>query len=279
MRTGDGISASLLEALRNEGLHTVEGAFAYAGGRRMTKPGLRHRARVRLELTDAQGQAHELYMKLYGRQPLAARIRQRIRQWLTRRSGSSPAGIEWANIQVVRSAGIRTMRPVIAGEQPDGTEAPRSYIIVTAVPGRKLEECMKGVLDANRDRPGVMEEFTGELAELVRKLHQAGYVHRDLYASHVFLNEAGDGRELYLIDLARVFAPRWRRTRWQVKDLAQLKSSLGMEEWAGAWWPQFLRRYLASDDPRVLGRWRRMVDRKADLICLRRRKRMARAAR
>ena len=40
------------------------------------------------------------------------------------------------------------------------------------------------------------------LAALVRQFHQAGYCHRDLYLSHVFLSKVNNGQErLNLIDL------------------------------------------------------------------------------
>ena len=70
-------------------------------------------------------------------------------------------------------------------------------------------------------------------------------MHRDLYTSHVFLDETPAGAELYLIDLARVFAPRWRRFRWRVKDLAQVKYSMP-DRWVREHWDDFLAAYLGD---------------------------------
>jgi len=79
--------------------------------------------------------------------------------------------------------------------------------------------------------------------DLVANLHAAGHVHRDLYASHIFLDAEGGRVQLYLIDLARVFVPRWRVFRWRVKDLAQLKYSMP-PAWVEAHWDGFLAAYL-----------------------------------
>jgi hypothetical protein len=49
-----------------------------------------------------------------------------------------------------------------------------------------------------------------------------------MYASHIFLldEDAPTERPRFaFIDLQRVFRPRWRRTRWVVKDLAALNFS------------------------------------------------------
>jgi heptose I phosphotransferase len=66
----------------------------------------------------------------------------------------------------------------------------------------------------------------GEVADVVARLHGAGFYHRDLYLSHFFLDDGADGDVgLTLIDLQRMIAPRMRRRRWIVKDLAALDYS------------------------------------------------------
>ena len=77
---------------------------------------------------------------------------------------------------------------------------------------------------------------------MIGELHRAGMAHRDFYTSHVFCHELEGGFDLYLIDLARVFRPRWRQWRWWAKDLAQLKSSLPAA-WSEAYWPTILAAY------------------------------------
>ena len=228
-----------LDLLRRHGLDTVDGAFAFAGGRELEKPGLGTRRRVRLELTDAGFRAVTWYLKCYGPIPWPVRL------WrlLTGRGKTRPALREYLNVNALRDAGVPTMRAIICGAQSAWLGDARSYIVVTGVPGEALERCMGRFLDEFGDDAVRMAEFNAALVELAARLHAAGHVHRDLYASHIFLDAEGGRVQLYLIDLARVFAPRWRKSRWRVKDLAQFKYSMPAA-WVAAHWDGFLAAYV-----------------------------------
>lgn len=254
-------SEALREALEREGLLSVGGAFAYAGGQDLTKPGLGHRQRWRIVLTDSAGRRRELFMKRYGREPLLWRARRR---WTYGRK-RSPAGVELDNIVAAAAAGVPTIAEAACGAEVDRWGVRRSFIILAAVPGEALEQCAEGFLARRAGEAEQVAEFTRRLAHLVRRLHGAGFVHRDLYNCHVFLHELPDDYELRLIDLARAFRPRWRRFRWRVKDLAQLKYSMPAE-WARAQWQLFLRQYLPEADASALRRWGRAIDRKVAFI-------------
>lgn len=247
MKVGPDISPALLDALKREGLDSVGGAFAYGGGEELIKANLGHRRRIRLTLTDIDGGEHVLYMKLYDREGLAARLRR----WWTYGRRVSPAEVEFDNIQTARAAGVPTAQAVICDSQPGPLDPERSYMIMTSVPGQKLEACMDEFMDRCGGPGQALEAFTKDLAALVRKFHAAGLVHRDLYSSHVFLDDSDGRGDLYLIDLARVFRPKWRAMRWRVKDLAQLKYSQPLARWVATCWETFLRQYLGSE-----GRWK-----------------------
>ena len=76
---------------------------------------------------------------------------------------------------------------------------------------------------AAADRDPELRRIIGEVAEIVRRLHAAGYNHRDLYCCHFLIKEPAPGQfDIRLIDLQRVQRRRWLRRRWIVKDLAQL---------------------------------------------------------
>ena len=259
MRVARNVEPALLDALRHEGLDTIEGAFSYAGGEDLVKAGLGHRRRTQFTVTDATGRSHELYLKRYEREALA----DRGRRWWRYGVRTSPAGVEFDNIESLRTAQIPTMRAILCEEQWGLLDAERSYLIVTAVPGQKLEQCISEFLDRNADRPEMLWVLTHALAAFIRKLHDTGFVHRDLYNSHIFLNELDGRLELHLIDLARVFVPKWRCFRWRVKDLSQLKYSMPRTRWSDEYWGPFMRRYLGTDEQSVLRRWEKQIDRKA----------------
>ncbi|MCY2931140.1 MAG: hypothetical protein NTV86_16950, partial [Planctomycetota bacterium] len=70
---------------------------------------------------------------------------------------------------------------------------------------------------------------------------------------------------LHLIDLARVIAPRLRRWRWIVKDLAQLRYSMP-EEWRNNWWRDFLGWYRPGASPATYRRIHYAVETKVALM-------------
>ena len=118
---GEGVPASLMEALRREGLDTVDGAFAYGGREDLAKAGLAGRRRTRLEVTDGDGRAHAMYLKRYG-----PGIAGALRRWARQGRRGSAAGIEFENILRARAAGVPTMQPVLCGEDPCPIGAKRS---------------------------------------------------------------------------------------------------------------------------------------------------------
>ncbi len=248
--------------LKREGLDTLDGAFAYTGGEELSKPGLGTRQRFRLSLTDEAGETVEWYLKRYGPIP-----------WLQRLGRTSPARREFGNIRRLQAGGVPTMNAVTMGEQRDALGVRRSYIIVTSVPGEALERCFDDFLTRHDLGGAVMKRFNDALVNLVVSLHSAGLVHRDLYASHIFLDETPAGLKLYLIDLARVFAPKWRTFRWRVKDLAQLKYSMP-PAWVNRHWDDYLRRYLSDTGDAKL--WSAEIDRKVASMRQRQRKKFSR---
>ena len=119
--------------------------------------------------------------------------------------------------------GIACARSVALGEELRGRRERRSVLVSEAAPGQSLERWMARW---HEFRPSTAREVSLGVARLVSKLHRKGYVHRDLYLSHIFYDSTCGGDEaLRLIDLQRVIRPRWRQARWIVKDLASLNFS------------------------------------------------------
>lgn len=258
MRVAGEPDAAVLDALRERGLHTVAGAFAYSRGRDMTVPGLGHRERWSLSLPGPDGMPRTVYMKRYGREPLGARWRR----LLAHGRGGSPASVELENIEALLSAGVPTIPWAVAGQEPGGSG--RSYVLLAAVPGEALEQACEGFLSRHGVGGRRVAGFTRQLAELVRRFHATGLIHRDLYTSHVFLEETPEADHLRLIDLARAFRPRLRSFRWRVKDLAGLRYSMP-DDWVGRHWDEFLGLYLGPE-ARDRDRWNAAVMRKAGRI-------------
>jgi heptose I phosphotransferase len=254
----DRTTQSLLDAVRAAGLDSLAGAFAWRG-EDLNKPGLGVRKRTRVALRDADGGEHVLYLKRYGVPGKATLrgVRDAAGRWLAHGRRCSVAGAEKANIEAAAAAGVPTMRVVAWGQMPCPIGAAASYLLVTAVPGDALERCAETWLAAGGADRG--EALAAALARLARRLHDSGYVHRDFYSSHVFLDDRDGRPELYLIDLARAIRPPLRRLRWLVKDVAQLKHSMPAA-WTAAHWPMFVRHYLVGVSEGGMARFNRKVD-------------------
>lgn len=290
------------------GLTGLEAVFGFSEGQRLDKAGLEGwRQRWRLDLPDGCGDVQTLYLKRFERPPLR-------RQWERWRQGHgrlSTAGVEWTNARLLADAGIPAVRPVALGQSMIGPWERRSFILMREVAGESLERWVPLNLPPIRldgDLEGRRRRLEG-LARLVASLHRAGFVHRDLYLSHIFMERTEGGRDAHppisggvrdahlpgedggrdahppeggqnahppgdgfrLIDLQRVFRPRWRQRRWVIKDLAALHFSTPIERVGMSERLRFLCRYVREcgrfGPARVLAR---LIDRKTRRMARRR---------
>lgn len=241
------------DALRAAGLTDLDAVFAADGGARLDKPSLeKWRQRWRIELPSAVSSRSPacVYLKRFNAPPLVRQF-QRWREGHWRRS---TAGVEEHNASLLAEAGIRAARPIGFGEEMCGPWERRSFLLLDEVPGLSLERwAPQAAAHSGRQRRACVDV----LARFIAGFHAAGFVHRDLYLSHVFITRppepdspAVDRPEFALIDLQRVFRPRWRRLRWVVKDLAALDYSTPHACVSRLGRLRFLARYV-----RVFPRW------------------------
>ncbi len=267
------------DLLAVHGLDSLEGALATEQGQRLDKAGLESwRQRWRLELRHPDRGTQTLYLKRFVAPPIA-------RQWQRWWEGSpahSTAHVEWHSSRLLAGCGIPAARAVALGERMIAGRELASYVILQEVAGESLERIAARLPES---RPPAGRQSVEALARFVARFHAAGFAHRDLYLSHVFLLRGRSGEEwsdYVLIDLQRVFRPRWRARRWRVKDLAALACSTPVN-WVG---PRarlrFLCRYLrclAAPNPRAGAARRRELRRLSALINRRAERMKERAAR
>jgi heptose I phosphotransferase len=225
------VDPTLAESLAAAGLQTLDELFGLADAERLDKATLpRWRQRLRLDLPGIG----TCYLKRYTSPPLRAQLR-RIAGGHSKRS---TARIEWEQIRRLKEAGTGSVTNVAFGEEMSGLWERRSAILLAEVPGESLEKWVERCPE--RASPG----WIRGLADFVARFHRAGYVHRDLYLCHVFVELRGQEPVFRLIDLARMMEPRFRRRRWLVKDLASLNYSTPPSA-ATAWDRlRFLKAYL-----------------------------------
>ncbi len=211
------VTAGFEELLQENCLDSLNALFVTPDAEPLNKPGLAlWRERLRLTITD-RGSARTVYLKRFHKPP--TRALRELRRGA--RGIRSLAGLEWARMRQLASDGIPCVQPIAFGEELRGSRERRSAILTAAVPGDSLERWLqRWGKDDRRTVCGLLQP----LAALIARFHADGYIHRDLYLSHVFFDPNG-GDSLHLIDLQRVMRPRWRRRRWIVKDLAALNYS------------------------------------------------------
>jgi hypothetical protein len=153
--------------------------------------------------------------------------------------GRAAAAAEWRWLHVLPLLGIGSAKPVAwigAGR--------RSLLVTEALRGRSLDAW---AADAVREgwMPQLVHYVTTALASFVRRLHDHGLIHRDLNGAHLWVVDPRRSGAPVVLDVERVFRPRWRVRRWIVKDLASLYASMptALPPSTGL---RFLRRYLGG---------------------------------
>jgi heptose I phosphotransferase len=209
------------QLLEKHGLGTLKNVFKYDRGHRLHKPGLKKRERFRVILNKPHGSKVVIYLKRFGYPGIFDIFKQRF----TRpRIGT---GIhDFLGAKRLAENGVAVARPIAYGRECGWFGETRSFAMIEELPQAEALErllpewhntkCEYALL---RDK----KELISHMALLVLRLHRSGHYHRDLYLSHVFLSKDIYGLErLNLIDLQRVFRPRFLNRRWKIKDLAQL---------------------------------------------------------
>ncbi len=234
-----------LEAL---GLGTLEGVFAREGAER------RGRYKALLRLRDERG---AVFVKRYDFARPEVWLRGALKANLPVFSG--PRELE--NLLALAAAGLRVPLPLAAGQEDQGLRR-RSFVALAALAGTPLDALPAPAAPAER------RARIEDVAALARRLHEAGFWHKDLYLCNLF---HAPGEPLGLLDCERVgFRPGGPPWRWRVKDLAALDYS--------ATWPtraerlRFLRAYLAHPLDEEARRLARAVRAKAARLARRGRK-------
>ena len=206
-------------ALASLGLTSLDAAFAFDAGRDLAKPNIgRFRKRFQFEVVPTgRDRPVKIYLKRYDRPPVLGQIRN----WLSHHCRGSFAQLERQTADRLAAAGIGTPHVIACGERWGAVFEQRSFLMTEQVKdSQSLESRPPSCFDgppASRKR----RDFIGRLALFIKRFHETGYRHRDLYLSHIFCSDRG---EFCLIDLARASRPI-RQRRFQVKDIAQLHYS------------------------------------------------------
>jgi tRNA A-37 threonylcarbamoyl transferase component Bud32 len=214
------VDSAYKNGLEKLGLTSVDSVFAFRAGKNLTKDNLAlHRSRVEFKV---ESPAVTVFLKRYDRPPITVQIKN----WLSAKKRVSCGFAEYEAARNLAKMGINTPQVIAFGQQCGMLFEKRSFVIMEKVPhGESLERRLPEFFDgqATPENLKMRRQFIIDLATFVRKFHETGYRHRDLYFCHIF--RTADG-QFYLIDLARAFKPMLFDARYRVKDLAQLNYSV-----------------------------------------------------
>lgn len=210
------VDADFQQAFAGLGLTSIDSVFSFEGGANLAKKNLAaYRTRLQFE-TDPPTAV--FFLKRYDRPPIVTQLKS----WLCHRIGISIAYLELKTSKALSKAGINTPKIIAYGQRRNRLFEERSFIITEKIPNarsleQKLPDCF--CQPASAENIKLQRQFLSQLAGFIKKFHQTGLRHRDLYLCHIFRDENG---EFHLIDLARVFRPKLLSGRFRIKDLAQL---------------------------------------------------------
>ena len=162
----------------------------------------------------------------------------------------APAEREWKALLALRAAGVRVPVPVAFGRMR-GLSPRRSVLITEAVEGAAtLEAILLGEARAPRNR----RDLARAAGVLIRNMHRAGVIHRDLHAANLLADPEG---RLWLLDL---HGARLGRVPSFERALADLIAFAGAFMVHGTRTDRlrFFRAY--ADDPRFRDRARRVEE-------------------
>jgi hypothetical protein len=153
--------------------------------------------------------------------------------------------------------GIATARPAAAADMRHGGKLVGTLLMTEPVDGVPLPDWLK-----QNPPPADRRRLTWLLARMVRRLHDAGFTHRDLKAPNVLVSPAtGPGARPVLVDLDGLRGGRQVSARKRIRSLMRLSVSLDEFEVARRTDRlRFLRAYLrpagTPGEITVLGRRR-----------------------
>lgn len=189
-------------------LNSMQEVFSL-NGENLNKQGLAaYRTRLKLNVPD---HPQALFIKRYQNPPL----RVQIKNWLNHRKIQSLAASDVMPAFELTEKGIRTYDVIAFGSRFSIIEK-RSFAVIEEIPNAGSLEKKLPEFTNLRDKISFIEK----LAAFVKKFHNTGYRHRDLYLCHIFYDHLNS--IFYLIDLTRAFKPALLKKRFLIKDLAQL---------------------------------------------------------
>ena len=209
------IATGFTALLRAQGLDTFKNIMERKGGETVRSvPG---RSTVKIELQWPDGAKQIAFLKRY--EPEYLSNVGRLLRFIHWPGAGDEATREWRMLHALKAGGFQVAQPVASGRESSLGIITRSFVMATEARGTPADRYLKTCPISERQLLAV------SVANLARRFHTAGFVHRDFYLAHVFVSSHESEFDLVLLDLQRVGRPVLFRERLRVKDLGSLAYS------------------------------------------------------
>jgi heptose I phosphotransferase len=211
----------------SEALRLFEGSSLCTAGHGTFIKNIPGRRVIRMD-ADIDGIRRRFYLKCHCETP---GLRQRVLGIFSRDPLRSAGLMEYDNICDFRKNGLPTVFPIACGQWTTASGQVGSLLMTEDFhPFVSLEDLLQNRPQSFTGKAGVVRKtlMLKAVAEYARKMHRAGFNHRDFNATHILLNfeKPDTGPEVALFDLQRVDRNRRLSWRWAVKSLAGLNYTL-----------------------------------------------------
>jgi hypothetical protein len=211
------VNREFLPLLEEAGMTDFGTVFDFQGGTLHKR--IKARSVVRIDL-GSPSSPHTFYLKRH------VAVRPKLGELLLGNS-LSPGMMEFKNLCEFRKNGIATPTPVAAGQRRCASLRYESFLITESFePYIALEQLIRNSPSKLAERSGQIRKNRAikAIAQLARKMHTAGFNHRDFNATHVLLGPENDTGEfpLGVFDLQHVDRKWWMRFHWMIKTMAEL---------------------------------------------------------
>ena len=207
------VNGTFISPLEKSNLLSYDNIMAYTAGILLKR--IHARTIIKFTLTDGH-QEKEFYLKKHHPSFSFSSV-----------LGRSEGKGEWNNIVAFHQAGLPTMIPVAMGEKRSYILG-ESFLLTEAIVGYESLETWLPVnlaLLPDKEKFHLKRELIKQVALLTRKMHHAGFYHRDFYLTHLLVKRLPQGFDLKIIDLQRGIRYPLLKKRWKIKDLASLNYS------------------------------------------------------
>lgn len=214
--------------LMDTGLDSFESVWQYNNGEIIKN--IKTRSVIRIEIEHNNGKRY-FYLKKHNKEYLGL---GRLFNFFFHRRCLSQGQIEFENIIDFRKCNLATVVPVVAGHRFVNFFWVESFLITEDFsPFISLEYLLRDQPDffSGSKENELKRNLLNKIAVFAKKMHSAGFNHRDFNATHILLNfkTRQDAPGIALFDLQRVSKRKFFRFRWIIKSLAELNYTLPNE--------------------------------------------------